>query len=293
MKLLTFKYNGMEQVGVLAKDELSIHPISGLGFTYQSMNELIEFASKEELEKLSMLSKQENGSIKIDQIKKEAPIPVPRQDILCLGVNFLAHAEESANFKKISFDRSENIAVYFSKRVNRAVADGDPIDSHEDINDSLDYEVELAVIIAKDARNVSLEEAFDYVFGYTIINDISARNLQGKHKQWYFGKSLDDFTPMGPWIVTKDEFINPPILKISSRVNGELRQDSSTKLFITSIEEAICELSKGMTLKAGTIISMGTPSGVGMGFTPPKFLNKGDIVECEIEGIGSLKNPVK
>lgn len=293
MKLLTFKYNGMEQVGVLAKDELSIHPISGLGFTYQSMNELIEFASKEELEKLSMLSKQENGSIKIDQIKKEAPIPVPRQDILCLGVNFLAHAEESANFKKISFDRSENIAVYFSKRVNRAVADGDPIDSHEDINDSLDYEVELAVIIAKDARNVSLEEAFDYVFGYTIINDISARNLQGKHKQWYYGKSLDDFTPMGPWIVTKDEFVNPPILKLSSRVNGEIRQDSSTKLFITSIEEAICELSKGMTLKAGTIISMGTPSGVGMGFTPPKFLNKGDIVECEIEGIGSLKNPVK
>lgn len=293
MKLLTFTYNEIEQIGVLAKNETSIHPISQYGLTYRSMNELIESASKEELDKLALLAQEETGSIPISQIKKEAPIPVPKQDIICLGVNFTAHAEESARFKKLAFEKKPSAAVYFSKRVNRAVADGNPVCSHEDINDSLDYEVELAVIIGKDAKNVSLDKAYDYVFGYTILNDISARNLQGKHSQWYFGKSLDDFTPMGPWIVTKDEFQNPPILHVSSKVNGELRQNSSTDLFITSIEEAICELSSGMTLKAGTILSMGTPAGVGMGFTPPKFLSKGDVVECEIEGIGCLKNYIE
>lgn len=292
MKLLTFKYNGVEQVGVLAKDELSIQPISRCGVTYQSMNELIDSINIEDMKKLDRLSKEENGIIPMDQIEKVAPIPTPKQDIICLGVNYAAHAEESARFKKLAFEKNPSDTVYFSKRVNRAVADGDPVDSHEDINDSLDYEVELAVIIGKDAKNVSKDKVFDYVFGYTILNDISARNLQGKHKQWYFGKSLDDFTPLGPWIVTKDEFQNPPILKIFSRVNGELRQDSCTDLFITSIEDAICELSGGMTLKAGTIISMGTPAGVGMGFTPPKFLNKGDVVECEIEGIGCLRNTI-
>lgn len=292
MKLLTFIYDELEQVGVLAKNETSIHPISQCGLTYKSMNELIESATKEDMEKLAGLAKEEIGSIPMNQIKKQAPIPLPKQDIICLGVNFAAHAEESARFKKLAFEKDPSAAVYFSKRVNIAVADGASIHSHVDINDSLDYESELAVIIGKDAKNVSKEDAFDYVFGYTILNDISARTLQAKHKQWYFGKSLDGFTPMGPWIVTKDEFKNPPILKICSRVNGELRQDSCTDLFITSIEEAINELSSGMTLKAGTILSMGTPAGVGMGFTPPKFLNKGDVVECEIEGIGCLKNPI-
>lgn len=149
------------------------------------------------------------------------------------------------------------------------------------------------MIIGKDAKDVPKEKAFDYVFGYTIINDVSARNLQTRHKQWYFGKSLDGFTPMGPCIVTKDEFVNPPVLRICSRVNGELRQNSTTDLMITSIQDVIHELSQGITLKAGTIIAMGTPAGVGMGFIPPKFLKPGDIVECEIEGIGCLKNIVK
>ena len=125
------------------------------------------------------------------------------------------------------------------------------------------------------------------------MNDVSARNLQTRHKQWYFGKSLDGFTPMGPWIVTKDEFSQPPVLKICSRVNGDLRQNSMTDLMITTIADAISELSQGITLKAGTIIAMGTPAGVGMGFQPPKFLKSGDIVECEIEGIGCIKNIVK
>lgn len=232
-------------------------------------------------------------SISINSITKMAPIPEPKQDIICLGINYLAHAEESARYKKEAFGGDRPYAVYFSKRVSYASADGEFIPSYLDIVDSLDYEVELAVIIKKDAKNVKKENAYDYVFGYTIINDVSARNLQTRHKQWYFGKSLDGFTPMGPYIVTKDEFVNPPVLKICSRVNGEIRQNSTTDLMISSIEHVIYELSQGVTLKAGTIIAMGTPAGVGMGFQPPKFLRPGDVIECEIEGIGCIKNIVK
>ena len=136
------------------------------------------------------------------------------------------------------------------------------------------------------------EDAGDYIFGYTVLNDISARELQIRHKQWYFGKSLEGSTPMGPWIVTKDELEFPPKRRITSTVNGELRQDSNTELLIFSIQHVISELSRGMTLKAGTIISMGTPAGVGMGMEPPTFLKAGDVVECWIEGIGALTNRI-
>ncbi|MBR0305552.1 MAG: fumarylacetoacetate hydrolase family protein, partial [Lachnospiraceae bacterium] len=147
-------------------------------------------------------------------------------------------------------------------------------------------------VIKKDAKNVTRENVRDYIFGYTIMNDVSAREVQNAHKQWYFGKSLDNFTPLGPWITTDDAIEYPPKLKIQSKVNGELRQDSNTELFLTDIEDVIVELSQGMTLKAGTLIATGTPSGVGMGFVPPKFLNVGDVVECIVEGIGTLRNTI-
>ena len=159
--------------------------------------------------------------------------------------------------------------------------------------DSLDYECELGVIIGKDAKNVQKDEVQDYIFGYTIVNDVSARNLQTRHKQWYFGKSLDGFTPMGPCIVSADELEFPPKKKIACRVNGQVRQDSSTANLITGISDIIVMLSEGMTLKAGTVIATGTPAGVGMGMTPPTFLKPGDVVECEIEGIGVLRNYVE
>ena len=148
------------------------------------------------------------------------------------------------------------------------------------------------MIIRKDAYCVSEEEAKDYIFGYTVINDVSARDVQTRHKQWYFGKSLDGFLPMGPCIVSADEIAYPPKLPIRSYVNGELRQNSNTELLIFDIDHVISELSQGMTLQAGTIIAMGTPAGVGMGFEPPKFLKTGDVVTCEIEGIGRITNPI-
>ena len=209
-----------------------------------------------------------------------------------MGINYAAHAEESARYKKEAFGGERPYPIYFSKRVHEAVADGGIIPAYENLVDSLDYEVELAVIIGKDAKNVRREDAYNYVFGYTILNDVSARNLQTRHKQWYFGKSLDGFTPIGPCIVTADEFENPPVLAIKSYVNGELRQNSSTELLLFDIAHIISELSQGMTLKAGTIIATGTPAGVGMGFEPPNFLKSGDTVTCEIEKIGTLTNRI-
>ena len=294
MKFITFKYDNTEQVGILTKDEQGVYPIKNLGSNYKNMNELIENITDKEMKSLqSAIEKDAIEILSINDICKMAPIPTPKQDIICLGINYMAHAVESARYKKEAFGGDRPYAVYFSKRVNVATGDQDYIPSYPEIVDSLDYEAELVVIIKKDAKNVAKKDAYDYVFGYTVMNDVSARNLQTRHKQWYFGKSLDGFTPMGPCIVTKDEFVNPPVLKIYSRVNGELRQNSTTDLMITSIEDVIHELSQGVTLKAGTIIAMGTPAGVGMGFEPPRFLKAGDIVECEIEGIGCMKNIIK
>lgn len=170
--------------------------------------------------------------------------------------------------------------------------DGD-IPRHAGLTDRLDYEAELAVIIGKTAKNVKAAEAEAYIFGYTVLNDVSARDLQTGHKQWYFGKSLDGFTPMGPCILTADEVSFPPMLEITAAVNGELRQRSNTGLLIHGVGEIIEELSAGMTLLPGTIIATGTPAGVGMGFDPPKFLKAGDVVECTVQGIGTLRNTVR
>ena len=283
MKLLTFKLNEKEQVGFF--EDGKVYPIE----KYSNMVELINNTTAEELASF----KADGNGIAYEDIEKCAPIPNPAQDIICLGVNYAAHAEESARFKKELYDKNAQYPVYFSKRVDEAVADGGFIESHSDMVDSLDYESELAVIIKGDVKNVSEEDAHKYVFGYTILNDVSARNVQTRHKQWYFGKSLSGFCPMGPYIVTADEIAYPPKLDIKSRINGELRQDSNTSLLLFGIDYVISELSRGMTIKSGSIISMGTPAGVGMGFTPPKFLKAGDKVECEIEKIGVLTNTVK
>ena len=221
-----------------------------------------------------------------------SPIPVPLQDVICLGLNYTEHAEEAAAYSSESFVSKDRYPVYFSKRVNRSPADGDPVPAYADLVDSLDYEAELAVVIGRDVKNIAPEDVPGCIFGYTILNDLSARNLQTRHTQWYLGKSLDGYTPMGPCIVTADEFAFPPKLRIWSTVNGDLRQDSTTDMLIFGIAHIISDLSRAMTLRAGTIISTGTPSGVGMGFDPPKFLHAGDTVTCGIDGIGTLTSVI-
>lgn len=292
MKIVTFIRRGKEQAGIVSADGTFIYPIEESGLPYTSVNELIEHMSKKEEARLKASMTGSGLGIPIHKARLLAPIPVPRQDIICLGINYMDHAEESARYKEEDFGGERPYAVYFSKRCNEAVGDGDVILAHEDLTERLDYEAELAVIIGKKACNVPKEAAEEYIFGYTVLNDFSARELQTRHKQWYFGKSLDGFVSMGPWIVTREDIPFPPRLKIQSIVNGELRQNSNTEHLIFDVAHIISELSAGMTLKPGTIIATGTPGGVGMGFTPPKFLRRGDVVECRIEGIGSLKNKV-
>ena len=276
MKLITYRHSGKEAVGIL--DGETIHPLPAA-----SMLELIESGS---------IPAPSDKPLALADVELLSPIPRPRQDVICLGINYKAHADEAAGYDA-AFIKEKPIPIYFSKRVCEAVAPEGTIQSHPGLVERLDYEAELAVIIGRTARNVPAGEAAQYIFGYTILNDVSARVLQTSHKQWYFGKGLDGFTPIGPCIVTADEIAFPPALPIRARVNGELRQDSTTDLLITGIADIIAELSSGMTLLPGTIIATGTPSGVGMGFDPPKFLRSGDVVECEIGGIGVLRNTVE
>ena len=284
MKLVTFLQDGREFVGVLTADETAVRPLPFAG-----MNTLIEAPR----EQLLSAAKAADASLPLSAVILLSPIPRPRQDVICLGINYKAHAEEAERYSSEAFKKERPIPIYFSKRVSEAVGPEGFIESHPGLVERLDYESELAVIIGKTARNVKAADAADYIFGYTVLNDVSARLLQTTHKQWYFGKSLDGFTPIGPCITTADEIAFPPALPISSRVNGELRQNSTTDLLITGIADIIGELSSGMTLLPGTIIATGTPAGVGMGFDPPKFLKPGDVVECTIEGIGTLCNTVR
>lgn len=257
---------------------------------YETMNHLLMDAPDHRDQILARAAKG-RGEFSLGDVTVLAPIPHPRQDVICLGMNYRAHKAEAEQFDPAAFTR-QGQAVYFAKRASHCPGPGAPIPGHFDLVDSLDYEVELAVVLGKDARNVTQETAMDCVFGYTILNDVSARNLQTGHKQWYFGKGLDGFTPMGPCLVTRDEFPQPPALAIRTYVNGELRQDAVTDQLLFSIPHILHELSQGMTLQAGTILATGTPAGVGMGFDPPKFLKAGDVVRCEIQGIGVLENPV-
>lgn len=283
MKYVTYLYDNKESVGFFNESDNAVYPLP-----FADMNALIE-ATKEELE---VAIKEAKNKILLSDVTLLAPIPRPKQDVICLGINYKAHADEAERYSD-AFKKERPIPIYFSKRVTEAVAPNGFIESHPGLVERLDYEAELAVIIGKKAKHVKAEDAADYIFGYTVLNDVSARLLQTTHKQWYFGKGLDGFTPMGPCITSADEIAFPPALQISSRINGELRQNSVTDLLITSITDIIEELSSGMTLMPGTIIATGTPSGVGMGFDPPKFLKSGDMVECSIEGIGTLRNVVR
>ena len=224
-------------------------------------------------------------------VKLCAPIPNPVGDVVCLGVNYYAHLLESNKVGHTPLSQKGH-TVYFSKRVDEATPCGGVIPSHRDICDRLDYEVEMGVVIGRTAKRVSREQALEHVFGYTVINDISARNVQEIHRQWYFGKSLDGACPMGPCIVTAAEYGDPSGHDICSIVNGELRQHSNTDLMMQDVPGLIEELTAGMTLKAGTVIATGTPAGVAMGMDDPKWLKPGDTVECKIEGIGSLINTI-
>jgi 2-keto-4-pentenoate hydratase/2-oxohepta-3-ene-1,7-dioic acid hydratase in catechol pathway len=224
-----------------------------------------------------------------------APIDQPRRNIFCVGKNYHDHAEE---FSKSGFDKSaqagEHIPeapVVFTKPASAVIGPGAMIPRHADVTQQLDYEAEIGVVIGKAGRGITKADALKHVFGYTIINDVTARDLQKLHRQWFLGKSLDGFCPMGPYLVTADEF-DASNIDIRCWVNGELRQESNSKRLIFDIPTLIETLSAGIELQPGDVIATGTPAGVGIGFNPPKFLQSGDVVRIEIPRIGVLENEV-
>jgi len=224
-----------------------------------------------------------------------APVPRPRRNIFCVGKNYHAHAQE---FAQSGFDSSAakgavpDAPIVFSKLPETVIGTGAPIRIDPSVTTAVDYEAELAVIIGQAGRNIPISQALDHVWGYTIVNDVTARDLQGKHSQWLIGKSQDSFCPMGPWAVTADS-IDLSDTPVQCWVNGDLRQDSNTGLLIFDVPTIIAAISNGITLNPGDVIATGTPAGVGIGFKPPRYLAPGDRVRVEIGGIGVLENPVE
>jgi 2-keto-4-pentenoate hydratase/2-oxohepta-3-ene-1,7-dioic acid hydratase in catechol pathway len=222
-------------------------------------------------------------------VRLHAPVLTPVRNVFCLGLNYAAHARESARSRGNDVT-IPTIPVFFSKATGTVTGPFDDVPVDASVTTKVDWEVELGVVISRRGRNIPREHALEHVFGYTVINDLSARDLQNQHLQWHKGKSLDGFCPMGPSVVTADEFGDPQRKQLRLRVNGVVKQDSTTADMIFPVDQIVEWLSKGLTLQPGDIIATGTPEGVGMGRTPPEFLRDGDIVETEIEGIGILRN---
>lgn len=220
-----------------------------------------------------------------------APIPRPRKNIMCLGWNYAEHVSESAAASGRQAETPKD-PVVFTKNLTAVNGPYADIPAHTDVTQQLDWEVELGVIIGTGGRAIAPDRALEHVFGYTVINDVSARNLQFRHKQYFLGKSLDGCCPMGPVVVTADEIRDPQNLALRCRVNGAPKQDANTRHMIFDVATIIATLSRGMRLEPGDIIATGTPSGVGFARTPPEYLRPGDIVECEIAGIGHLRNRI-
>ena len=293
MHIATCKYNNQVHLAVVQEDIVFLPTTTNLWpDEISSMLQLID-AGEESLQRLrELVSKAESQHwLKLSQIEILSPIPRPRQNIMCLGWNYIEHVEETSG-KALEAPKLPKYPIVFTKAassMNGPYADI-PIDLT--ISNKMDWEVELAVIIGKQGQGIVKKNALEHVFGYSIINDISARDYQKRHKQFFIGKSFTGACPMGPWIVTADEIPNPQNLNLKSWVNNELKQDSNTQYQIFDVATVIETLSKGMTLEAGDIIATGTPSGVGYVRNPPEYLMPGDVVDCEVEGIGRISNPI-
>jgi 2-keto-4-pentenoate hydratase/2-oxohepta-3-ene-1,7-dioic acid hydratase in catechol pathway len=231
-------------------------------------------------------------TLALADVKLIAPIPHPRKNVFCVGRNYLEHVAEGYRARGADIKVPE-FPQFFTKPATAIIGPGDDIPYDTEVTQKLDYEVELGVIIGKRGKNIPKDRALSHIFGYTIINDVTGRDLQRRHEQWFKGKGLDGSCPMGPHIVHASLLKNPQALNIKLRVNGEERQNSNTKMMIFDLPTIIESLSLGMTLEPGDVIATGTPSGVGFAMTPPGLLKGGDVVEAEVEGIGVLTNTVR
>ena len=297
MKLLSFKLDGQVKFGPKVKKEEAVWDVLKI---QQELNVLPSFPSTiiegislgfDFVEQARKLVEAARKSDNVESFKQSfteiewlAPIPRTPKNILCVGKNYNEHAIEMGEEKA-----PENILV-FTKAPTAIAADEAILPVHAGITDSLDYEGELAIVIGKRGQNIPKALAFDYIFGYTIGNDLSARDVQYRHGQYFLGKSLDGTCPLGPYLVSKDEIPDPQNLSIVTKVNGEIRQNSSTKHMMFPVADIISIVSQYVTLEPGDIILTGTPEGVGKGMNPPQYLKAGDEVKVSIEGIGTLAN---
>ena len=288
MKLITFRHNGTVKAGVLVDNDLIVVKDEGPDAAY---------AVRHFIESETGVSSWEGGepSLGLSDVELLAPIPEPRRNIFCVGKNYYAHAKEfnDSGFDSSTKEEVPTVPVIFTKATTSVIGPNAPILSAMDPTDSVDYECELCFVISKKAHKVTKADCFDYIFGYTILNDVTARYLQQRHNQWFLGKSLNSFAPMGPSIVTIDEIGDITASTISTTVNGEVRQQAKIADLIFDIPTLMETLTATMTLLPGDIIATGTPVGVGLGFKPPKFLKAGDIVSVEVDSIGTLTNPVQ
>ncbi|MDI2589688.1 fumarylacetoacetate hydrolase family protein [Psychrobacillus sp. NEAU-3TGS] len=295
MKLLSYRLNDKIYFGPKVKKEEAVWDVLSIQETLQVLPDfpatIVEGVALgmdfiEQTRKLVEAAlKEENANDfkkQFTEIEWLSPIPRTPKNIMAIGRNYAEHAKEMGGVA--------NDFVVFTKSSTSIAADEQTLSIHADKTDSYDYEGELAIVIGKKGKDIPSKLAYDYVFGYTIANDLTARDLQKKHQQFFLGKSLEGSCPMGPYIVTKDELPNPQELSIVTKVNDEIRQDGKTSDMVYSVEQIIEEISKSVTLEPGDVILTGTPAGVGKGFNPPKFLNSGDIVKVSIEGIGTLVN---
>lgn len=285
MKLVTYLQNGVAQIGAVVDD--SVFDLSEIAPDMLSFIELGDLG----LTQARAILATARESTPLTAVKLLAPIPTPRRNVMCLGLNYADHTAESAAAGGTQAELPD-YPIVFTKATTAANGPFDAIPYDASVSDRLDWEVELGVVIGRMGVNIGLEQAMGHVFGYLVVNDLSARDLQWRHKQFFKGKSLDGACPMGPWIVTADEVGDPHSLAIRCRVNGIVKQESSTKYMIFDVPATIMHLSKGLTLLPGDIIATGTPSGVGFARNPPEFLKPGDVVECEVERIGAIKNTV-
>lgn len=285
MRLVTYRDEGGVHVGALRDNS-----VVALDHVAPDMLTLID-GGDEALQQARTAVERATDAKPLSEVRLLAPIPRPRQNIVCLGMNYAEHARESMRAKGLPETLPPH-PVFFTKAVTSVCGPDDDIPLDPKVTSQLDYEVELAYIIGRTGKNIARGDAMSYVFGYTIINDVSARDLQNQHQQFFKGKSLDRSCPMGPCIVTADEIPDPTRLGLRLRLNGETRQESTVADLIFDIPTTIEVLSLGATLEAGTIVSTGTPSGVGMGMSPPTYMRPGDVMEAEVDQIGVLRNKV-
>jgi 2-keto-4-pentenoate hydratase/2-oxohepta-3-ene-1,7-dioic acid hydratase in catechol pathway len=291
MKIAAYIYQDAPGVGILTPDLKELRPLE-LPARQRVLGALPVIEALARGEALPA----QGPALALDQVRLTAPLPRPRRNIFCVGKNYHAHAKE---FAGSGFDSSAKpggdipaVPIYFTKVPESVVGPGEPILIVPEVSTAIDYEAELAVVIGQGGKGIKAADAMKHVWGYTIINDVTARDWQSRHMQWILGKSFDTFCPMGPWLVSADE-CDGTRTRVRCYVNGEERQNASTTDLIFDIPTLIETLSAGITLYPGDVIATGTPVGVGIGFKPPKYLKPGDVVRVEIDGIGSLENPVR